>query len=102
MRKEGKDMNKKQLLDVAFSLKKLEDGIIALAGSLAGDERKADDTVNPEPDITLEQVRTVLADKSRSGKTGKVRELLLSFGVEKLSEIDPPRYAEMLKAAEAL
>jgi hypothetical protein len=57
---------------------------------------------NTAPDITLEHVRAVLADKSRSGKTAKVRELLLSFGAEKLSEIDPARYAEMLKAAEAL
>ena len=59
----------------------------------------------PEPQprqITLEQVRAVLAEKSRSGHTAKVRELLERHGATKLSEIEPEKYAALLAEAEAL
>ncbi len=52
--------------------------------------------------ITLEQVRTVLAEKSQSGKTAEVRALLQKFGAAKLSEIESDKYSELLKAAEEL
>ena len=51
---------------------------------------------------TLEQVRAVLADKSRSGHTAKVRELLERHGATRLSEVNPDRYAELLADAEVL
>lgn len=52
----------------------------------------------PKP-ITLEQVRAVLAEKSRAGNTDKVRELLEKHGASKLSEIEPGNYAALLKDA---
>ena len=55
----------------------------------------------PKP-VTLEQVRGVLADKSRAGHTEAVRELLAKHGGGKLSEISPDRYPELLKDAEGL
>ena len=55
----------------------------------------------PKP-LTLEQVRGVLADKSRDGFTAEVRLLLEKYGGNKLSEISPDRYAELLKDAEGL
>ena len=55
----------------------------------------------PKPP-TLEKVRGVLADKSRNGHTDKIRELLEKYGGNKLSEISPDRYAELLKDAEGL
>lgn len=46
----------------------------------------------PEPELTLEQVRTVLADKSRQGHTAEIRALLQKYGASKLSQIDPAHY----------
>lgn len=61
-------------------------------------------TVKPEPtpQLTLEQVRAVLADKSRAGHTAAVRELLLKYGASKLSQIDPANYEALLREAEVL
>ena len=55
----------------------------------------------PKP-IKLEQVRAVLAEKSRNGNTAQVRALLEKHGAAKLSEIDPAEYAELLAEAEVL
>ena len=56
----------------------------------------------PLPSVTLEQVRAVLAEKSRMGMTAAVRNLLNEYGVEKLSVLDPQYYAEILEKAEDL
>lgn len=56
----------------------------------------------PEPELTLEQVRAVLADKSRAGFTTQIRSLLQKYGATKLSEIAPLHYADLLKEAEGL
>lgn len=55
-----------------------------------------------EPTVTLEQVRAVLADKSRDGYTAEVRGLLEKHGAAKLSEIDPAKYGALLADAEEL
>lgn len=55
-----------------------------------------------EKPITLEAVRAILAEKSRSGHTANVRELLEKHGAEKLSEIDPSEYPALLAEAEVL
>lgn len=51
---------------------------------------------------TLEAVRMVLAEKSRSGHTAEVRTLLQKHGADKLSEIDPAEYPALLAEVEAL
>ena len=45
---------------------------------------------------SLEEVRAVLAELSRNGKTAVVRELLQKHGANKLSEINPTEYAAIL------
>jgi hypothetical protein len=52
--------------------------------------------------ITLEQVRMVLAEKSRDGYTADVRALLEKHGAGKLSEIDPSEYPALLAEAEVM
>lgn len=52
--------------------------------------------------VTLEQVRAVLAEKSRVGHTDAIRNLLIKHGAKKLSEIDPEKYQLLLTDAEAL
>jgi hypothetical protein len=54
----------------------------------------------PPPAITLEQLRAVLAEKSREGKP--VKDLLAKHGAGKLSDVPPDKYAEIMSEAEAL
>ena len=56
----------------------------------------------PEPELTLEQVRAVRADKSRQGHTAEIRALLQKHGASKLSQIDPAHYKALLAEAEVL
>ena len=55
-----------------------------------------------EPALTLEQVRAVLADKSRMGFTAEIRSLLQKYGAAKLSGIDPVHYEALVAEAEVL
>jgi hypothetical protein len=64
---------------------------------------------NPEPTkepaknkLKLEDVRAVLADKSRAGYTAEVRNLLKKYGADRLSKVDPADYEAILKDAEVL
>ena len=50
----------------------------------------------------LEDVRAVLADISRNGKTAEMKALLTKFGATKLSDIPTDKYPELLMAAEAI
>lgn len=56
----------------------------------------------PKPEIKLEDVRTVLAEKSRAGHTAEVRTLLQKYGAAKLSAVDPANYEALLKDAEVI
>ena len=49
--------------------------------------------------LTLIEVRSVLADKSREGYTEHIRALLEKYGAPKLSEIDPSHYRNLLDEA---
>ena len=55
-----------------------------------------------KPELTLEQVRAVLADKSRAGHTAAVRDLLQKYGAAKLSQVDPKHYEALKKDAEVI
>ena len=55
-----------------------------------------------KPALTLEQVRAVLADKSRKGFTAQIRSLLQKYGAAKLSGIDPANYEALLAEVEVL
>ena len=55
-----------------------------------------------EPVLTLEEVRAVLAEKSRAGHTAEIRSLLQKYGADKLSKIDPANYKALLADAEVL
>lgn len=55
-----------------------------------------------EKALTLTDVRKVLAEKSRNGHTAQVKELLIKYGADKLSKIDPSKYAALLAEVEVL
>lgn len=96
----------KLLLDVIGDLRSLADSLQAVADAVADNgAAEAELTTTKEPEekpLTLEEVRAVLAEKSRSGHTEEVRELLAKHGADKLSEIDPAEYAALLAEAKVL
>ena len=55
-----------------------------------------------KPEVKLEDVRAVLAEKSRAGHTAAIRTLLQKYGASKLSGVDPKNYEALLKDAEVL
>lgn len=85
----------------AQSLTAIADALVDLFSS--GAESEAQPATQAEPQspkpVTLEQVRAVLAEKSRSGHTAEVRELLARHGADKLSETDPAEYPALLAEA---
>ena len=55
-----------------------------------------------EKPLTLEEVRAVLAAKSRAGHTAECKALIKKHGASKLSGLDPKEYPALLAEAEAL
>lgn len=77
--------------------------LISISESLASMFSTQEEVPPEKPKaITLEEVRAVLAEKSRAGHTAKVRELLEKYGATKLSEIEPSQYPSLLEEAEVL
>lgn len=98
------DLALQELRRAAQSLNAAADGLASLF-STSGVKAEAPAQFEPVPEpkpVTLEQVRAVLAERSRAGHTAEVRELLLKHGAAKLSEIDPTEYPGLLAEAEAL
>ena len=62
-------------------------------------ENCKEDKKKEEKSLTLEEVRAVLAQKSKEGFTDKVRDLINYYGCHKLSEIDSKYYEEILEKA---
>ena len=55
-----------------------------------------------QKEITFVQVRAAAAQKSKDGYTDAVKNLIGSYGVEKLSQIKKEDYAEFLKEVEMI
>ena len=87
-----------ELRNAAQSLNTVADSLTAL---FSGTQPETSVQPTSKP-LTLEEVRAVLAEKSRNGHTAKIRELLEKHGAAKLSEIDPQKYAALLAEAEVL
>lgn len=100
----------KLLLDVVSDLRSLADSVQAVADAIASNgpdeitkpEQPKPEKQSEEKQITLEEVRAVLAEKSHDGFTTEVRALLEKYGASKLSQIDPSKYAAILADAEEL
>ena len=68
----------------------------------ANDPLVSETKPDKKPVLTLEDVRAVLADKSRAGHTASIRTLLQKYGAKKLSGVNPKHYEALLKDAEEL
>ena len=93
-------MNEKLLL-LAEALASLERCVRDLAAEPVAEGKSSSAVAEPDTKtvIKLEEVRAVLADISRKGHTKEMKELLTEFGAEKLSEVDPSHYPDLLQKA---
>lgn len=94
-------------LSLAEGYEKLAAGYRALAKDQHnGPETVAKETSAPEQaakkDISIEEVRALLASKTQAGKRREVKELLLKYDSGKLSGVKPEDYAALMADAEAL
>ena len=95
------DLAIKDLRSAAATINGVADTLMEMFSTTSIDE--APDAPSPaEPMLTLEQVRAVLADKSRLGFTAEIRTLLQKYGAPKLSGIDPAHYKALVADAEVL
>ena len=97
----------KLLLAVAEDLRSLADSVQAVADTMLLNEPTVDaepkaPTPAPKKELTLEEVRAVLGEKSRAGFTLEIQALLKKYGAPKLSGIDPKHYEALLKDVEVL
>lgn len=96
--------------DIAQTIEELRSAAAAISDAadwltkmFSGEVQSEDAPASPpESGLTLEQVRAVLADKSRQGHTAEIRALLQKYGASKLSQIDPAHYRALLAEAEEL
>ena len=104
------------LLDVVKLMHSLADGLEAVAYAFANSQEifveakevsKPVKTGQPTKQIaekvpTLADVRAVLAVKTQNGMTAEVKGLITKYGGNKLSDVDPKHYADLIKDAEVL
>lgn len=98
------------MLKVVQDLRTLSDSVQAVCTAVTeglSEEQQpkaieAKPAVEEKPSISLEQVRSVLAEKSQAGHTAEVRAIIGKYGASRLSEIDAKDYAAVLKDAEEL
>ena len=104
-------MTKKERSFLAEGLKRLCADIAAIACALEDGENPkqkqdppAEASVSePEKVYTFEEVRSILAEKSRNGFRAEVKALLTKRNVEQLSDItDPKELALLVKEAEGI
>ena len=96
-----------KLIVVAEDIRSLADSVQEVCTVIADNlheetKEKPKKLTEKQPEISLEKVRGVLAEKSRDGHTAEVRSIIQKFGADRLSKIDPKDYAAVLKAAEEL
>ena len=87
---------------VAQGMKEMAEAEGAVKVSEAGKKEAKQKQDSVEEAVTVEEVRAVLAEKSRDGKTQEVRKLLNEFGADKLSAIPDDKLSDLLKKAEVL
>lgn len=102
----------KLLLNVVEDMRSLADSIQTIADSIQGNTAESEmttqqpDTSMPPkhtaPQITIDQVRTLLAEKSGEGKTQAVKALLYKYDAGKLSGVKPEDYAALMEEARKL
>ena len=97
----------KLLLNVVEYLRSLADGVQAVVDAMLQNEPTVDAEPKipapaPKKELTPEEVRAALCEKSRAGFTTEIHALPKKYGAPKLSGIDPKHYGTLLKDVEVL
>lgn len=96
----------KNVMSIVQELKQCGEVLIALAEALSVPEveskQEEPQKVPGEKQITMEEVRAVLAQKAAAGLSSEVKALLEKYGGKKLSDIKPEDYGHLIKEAEAI
>lgn len=88
----------KELSMLVDEIKSCVETLIGISDELT----KMFSSAEKEKQLTLEEVRSVLAEKSRLGFTDDVKAIIEKHGADKLSDIDPSKYEPVLKEVEVL
>ena len=94
------EMAIKDLRSAATTINEVANTLAEMFSTTA--DETPDAAASADPQLTLEQVRAVLADKSRMGFTAEIRSLLQKYGAAKLSGIDPANYKALVADAGVL
>ncbi|MCI7239676.1 hypothetical protein ACQRC6_00240 [Peptoniphilus sp. SGI.035] len=95
----------KLLMEIKEDAENLASSIGVLLKALESDEevpKEGEEVKQEEKTYEIEDVRKILADKSRLGHTAKIRELLEKYGAKKLSDIEPSNYEDLVEDVEKL
>ena len=95
----------KLLMEVKEDAENLASSIGVLISALDSEEeipKEQEESKQKEKTYEIEDVRKILADKSRLGHTAKIRELLEKYGAKKLSEIESSKYKDLVEEAEKI
>ena len=103
-------MKNKDFTVLIDGLRKLSADLTEIADQLSGNEeaKTVEEEVPPEAKTpekvySKEEVRAILADKSRSGFRAEVKALLTAHGAKQLSDISNPKeLAALVKEAEVI
>ena len=97
-------MDRKELELAVSEIRSCGEMLLGAAERLvrAFEESPAETIAPQEESLTIEDVRRVLAQKSREGFTAEIRTLLEKHGADRLSNIAPEHYAALLKEAEKI
>lgn len=66
------------------------------------EEPSAETEAPEEPAVTLHQVKAMLVAKAQEGKNAEAKALVAKYGAKKVTDVDPEKYADLLKEAESL
>lgn len=86
--------------DISNAAAVISDTASWLSKQLSNSEE--DDPKPQKKELKLEDVRAVLAEKSRAGHTAAIRTLLHKYGANKLSDVDPQNYEALIRDAEEI
>lgn len=83
-------------LNAVKELRNIANSLEALAGIIEG-ENITPSKESKEKQPTLEEVREAMAEKNREGYRESVKAILVKYGANKLTALDPKHYDEVLK-----
>ncbi|WP_446898868.1 hypothetical protein ACSVC9_02800 [Clostridium sp. LBM24168] len=94
-------MDKNKIIqDIIVNLKGITSSLETLVKTLnesADSEQKKNTKEIEQKQPTLEEVRAAMAEKNREGHREEVKAILVKYGANKLTALDPEHYVEVLK-----